>query len=282
MDILGWRETFEDDFRHPNVSEKEVLAGMINRSLGTQAPVGLEHRLAKRLADAVPGAFDIETHTRGAFTFCDVTVRLAEKKALECLAETLNNLLIKDWLPVHLLGVIDSRYPHLPPEARLKVLLDSICHANTLGAYNDNLKLIRSLLKEDRPFILEGFARFRLKEACAFWESCVEYAAEGWLLAYETQEFLKILRSFADVQQPRTGDVTVSATPSGEYELLDEFGCKIEDDAFSISGAIAKEDALISLLVAVAPKRIWVCGVKREAEDAIASVFGSRARFITD
>ncbi len=255
---------------------------MINRSLGTRASIGLEQRLSKRLADAVPGAFDIEAHTRGAFAFCDVTIRLAEKKALDCLSKSLNTLLIKDWLPIHLLGVIDSRYPHLPPEARLKVLLDSMRHADSLGAYNDHSKLIRDLLASDKPFILEGFARFRLKEAYSFWESCVEYAAEGWLLAFETEEFLKILRSFADIQQPRTGDVTVSATPSGEYELLDEFGCKIEDDAFSVSGAIAQEDALVSLLVAVAPRRIWVCGVKREAEDAIASVFGSRARFLTD
>ena len=262
--------------------ERKCKRVMINRSLGTQTPIGLEQRLARRLADAVPGTFDIETHARGAFTFCDVTIRLAEKKALDCLSKSLNTLLIKDWLPIHLLGVIDFRYPHLPPEARLKVLLDSLRHANSLGAYNDHLKLIRSILSSERPFILEGFARFRLKEACAFWESCVEYAAEGWLIAYETEEFLKVLRSFADIQQPRTGDVTVSATPSGEYQLLDEFGCKIEDDAFSISGAIAKEDALVSLLVAVAPRRIWVSGVKREAEDAIASVFGNRARFLTD
>ncbi len=255
---------------------------MIRRSLGTQTQIGLERSLARRLAETLPGAFEIETREHGAFTFCDVAIPAAEKKALDCLSRSLSALLTKDWLPMHMLGVIDAHYPNLPPEARLKVLLDSIRHANSLGVYNDHSKLIRSLLASGQTLIIEGLVRFRLKEACSFWESCVEYAAEGWLLEYETEEFLKVLRSFADVQQPRTGDVTVSATPSGDYQLIDEFGQKIEDDAFSISGAIAKEDALVSLLVAVAPRRIWVCGVKREAEDAIASVFGSRARFLTD
>ncbi len=255
---------------------------MIKRSLGTQTQIGLERKLASRLAETLPGAFEIETKERGAFMFCDVTIHMAGHKALDCLSKSLSSLLLKDWLPLQMLGIIDSRYPNLPPEARLKVLLDSIKHANSLGAYGDLSKLLRPFLAKEHSIILEGFARFRLKEAYAFWESCVEYAAEGWLLEYETEEFLKVLRSFADIQQPRTGDVTVSATPAGDYQLLDEFGRRIEDDAFSISGAIAKEDALVSLLVAVAPRRIWVCGVKREAEDAIASVFGSRARFLTD
>jgi putative sporulation protein YtxC len=170
----------------------------------------------------------------------------------------------------------------LPSEARLKVLIDSIQHADSLLAYSDHSKSLRSFLAREDTLVLEGFVRFRLKDTYEFWESCVEHAAESWLLEYETEEFLKLLRSFADIQQPRTGDVTVSATPAGDYQLLDEYGCKIEDEAFSISGAIAKEDALVSLLVAVAPRRIWACGLKREAQDAIASGFGSRARFLTD
>lgn len=255
---------------------------MIKRSFGTRSDFGIARRLERRLNETMPDAFGIETRSQDAFTFCDVTVRFADKKAFDCLSKSLQSLLIKDWLPVQLLECIDTRYDALPEGARMKVLLDSIRHARSLNIYNDLAKQIHAFLARSDTLLLEGFVRFRLKEAYAYWVSCVEHAAEEWLLEYETGEFLKLLRSFADVQQPRTGEVTVSSTPAGGYQLMDEFGRKIEDDAFKISGAIAQEDALVSLLVSVAPSRIWIYGLKREAKDAIVNVFGNRARFLPD
>lgn len=155
-------------------------------------------------------------------------------------------------------------------------------------ALTEALRLVRDARREARvreelaAFLtgrneihLEGYLRFRLKDVLASWQETVERAAGEMLMRREYGEMMEVLRSFAAMQQPRIGELSICLNPDGSCTLSDESDARIEYIDCS-------EDGIVSLLVSMAPAQLVVYdlsgGTAGRLTEAIARVFSGRVR----
>jgi putative sporulation protein YtxC len=132
--------------------------------------------------------------------------------------------------------------------------------------------------------VLEGFMRFRMKDYLTAWENELNWCVQDHIRKKEYAEFVEILRLFVKIRIPRVKQVHICIDGEGEYVLLDERLCLLQN-RFS-GGRIDKDDALLSALVNIAPLSIVVHNRERFFDgriiETIKDVFGARVEFSED
>jgi len=130
---------------------------------------------------------------------------------------------------------------------------------------------------------LEGFVRFRAKYYWQFLCETVDAAVDAYLIDREYQEFIKLLRYFVELQEPKIEMVNVIIDKPNKFEILDYQGKTIETNY--LEGIILEighneldfEDLLISALITIAPARIVLHACpNHHIQQTILSIFGSR------
>lgn len=134
--------------------------------------------------------------------------------------------------------------------------------------------------------ILDGFVNFRLKEYIKDLEDVVDKAVDDFLMDREYKEFIRLLRYFVDIQEPKLNTVHVIVGYDNKYTLLDERKKEITNEciqeyASEISeGEINYDDLLVSSLITFAPRKIILhCAGQfrnKELMDTIKNVFSGR------
>jgi len=145
--------------------------------------------------------------------------------------------------------------------------------------------IIQSLNKE-HCFNVQGFIDFRLREYCLVLVEVVEKAIEEYLMKREFNDFIKLLRYFVDVQEPKVKIVHIALDEEEEFRLYDEQNNLINNEnlrdiAAEISGNyIGYDDLLVSSLITIAPEKIYIHNItqmkKREVYKTISKVFASK------
>lgn len=82
----------------------------------------------------------------------------------------------------------------------------------------------------------------------------------------EYNEFIKLLRYFVDIQEPKFEEIHISPQSDGNYTLIDEAGCEIHREYFdelrneieNSSSEVNYDDMLISSLITMSPKKIII------------------------
>ena len=149
------------------------------------------------------------------------------------------------------------------------------------------LQKLVEYLHSNSQIIVEGFIRFRLKEYIHELKSAIEKAVDDFMMEREYKEFIRLLKYFVDIQEPRVDQVHVLMKPSGFFKLLDGQNNNINNEylegfIFDLGDSdINHEDLLISALITIAPNRI-VLHFKENPKiahmvDTIRNVFGNRA-----
>lgn len=130
--------------------------------------------------------------------------------------------------------------------------------------------------------VVEGFLRFRLKEYFRELVEIIDRAVEAFMADREYQEFVRLLRYFVELQEPRQEEVHVVLRPDGLYQLLDRENRVVENDY--LEGPVVKlvqevnhDDLLLSALITLAPQRIVLhVSPALQVAATIRSVFGER------
>jgi putative sporulation protein YtxC len=144
-------------------------------------------------------------------------------------------------------------------------------------------KLLEFLDLHDE-LVVEGFLRFRLKEYFQELVGIIDRAVEAFMGDREYREFVRLLRYFVELQEPRLDEVQVIVRSDGLYRLLDRDGRVVENDYLegpvvrTVQEQISQDDLLLSALITLAPHRIALhldpaCRVA----ETVRSVFGGRA-----
>ncbi|NLJ60382.1 MAG: putative sporulation protein YtxC [Firmicutes bacterium] len=148
---------------------------------------------------------------------------------------------------------------------------------------NDILFALLDYLDTSDCLILDGFMRFRLKRYMEQLETAADSAVDDFMLEKEYNEFIRLLKYFVDVQEPKIEEIHVIARPNGHFRLLDQNGKAVDSDY--LEGApvepgqsdVDHEDLLISALITVSPKRIILHGFQgKNANETITRVFDNR------
>ncbi len=150
--------------------------------------------------------------------------------------------------------------------------------------------IVRKLLdyfEGANDIILDGFVNFRLKDYVNDLEEIVDKAVDDYLMEREYKEFIRLLRYFVDIQEPRYDVIHVMyETKSDKYILMDEDKNEVASEYiqdFSIEegeGEINQADLLVSSLISLAPKKIIIHGnghfKNKELLETIKNVFSGK------
>lgn len=216
------------------------------------------------------------------------------------IANVVSDVILNNWERNLLLEIIKQNYYYFLPDEQQLIYHIALKHLNH-GAHTDNeafiqylsrktlvlQKLLEYLHSNDR-LIIEGFIKFRLKDYLQEIYSAADRAVDDFMLEKEYREFIKLLKYFVEIQEPRLETVHVLLQPAGCFKLLDENNKNISSeylDGFLIETGdpeINYEDLLISALITIAPKSIilhFPNSVTCKASDTIIRVFGDRVKY---
>ncbi len=146
--------------------------------------------------------------------------------------------------------------------------------------------IFRKLLEyfeNSNEIILDGFVNFRIKEYIRELEDVVDKAVDTFLMEREYQEFIKLLRYFVDIQEPKLEAVHILPGYENKYIILDHSHNEITNDCIKeFLNEVPEEDInfddlLVSSLITIAPIRIYIHDAKqiknKELIETIKNVF---------
>lgn len=146
--------------------------------------------------------------------------------------------------------------------------------------------IIRKLLdyfENNNSVILDGFVNFRLKDYTKDLEEVVDKAVDDFLMEREYKEFIRLLRYFVEIQDPKFDIIHVIVSYDSKYKLLDDKKREITNECIQdfvneiSEGDINYDDLLVSSLITLAPKKVIIhCTGQfknKELLDTINNVF---------
>lgn len=161
-----------------------------------------------------------------------------------------------------------------------KDLLSSLFH---IRRHNLIVKKLLDYFDNSSSIILDGFVNFRLKDYIKDLEEVVDKAVDDYLMVREYNEFIRLLRYFVDIQNPKFNLIHVVTSFDNKYMLLDETKREITNECIrefvnEISmGEINYDDLLVSSLITLAPRKIVLHGTRhfknKELLETIKNVF---------
>ncbi|HHW57740.1 MAG TPA: putative sporulation protein YtxC [Clostridia bacterium] len=123
-------------------------------------------------------------------------------------------------------------------------------------------ELVRDFLKENDYIDIEGFVNFRLRDFIGELSEVTDKAVDEYLMQKEYNEFVGLLKYFVELQDSKLDTLNIIVDKNGKFHLYNDkdepiSGDFINDVAGELKeGAISDEDALMSILITIAPKKI--------------------------
>ncbi|MDI3534727.1 MAG: hypothetical protein PWQ82_1092 [Thermosediminibacterales bacterium] len=150
------------------------------------------------------------------------------------------------------------------------------------------LHKILEYLETNNQIIIEGFIKFRLKDYISELEDAVDRAVDEFLMEKEYKEFIKLLKYFVEIQEPKKDVIHVILNSKG-FKLYDINMNQLNDDYledFTIEMAensMNYDDLLVSALITIAPNKIIIhssCPQNyKEALNTVKNIFDDRIMF---
>lgn len=124
---------------------------------------------------------------------------------------------------------------------------------------------IKHYLQEQGSHLnIEGFLQFRLQDYRQEMRKVIDEAVENYLTEKEYREFVRLLKYFLEIQQPKIDLVHLAVDDKGQFQITDHSFKKIdprdweEFDLDDFEEDTDYEDILVSMLVSVAPRQIML------------------------
>lgn len=188
-------------------------------------------------------------------------------------AKILTEIIIEHEEKKLLKKIINSNYYYFNNDERGVILANALSLlATSNSAFTDFdinsrrskvMSKILEYLDSHHELVLEGFVNFRLKDYRKRLVEIVDSAVDDYMLDLEYKEFIRVLRYFVDIQEPKVEEVHVVIGKSGIYKILDASGNAVSNkylDNFVAEslGEINYEDILLTSLISISPYNIMV------------------------
>lgn len=179
------------------------------------------------------------------------------------LAIILTNRVMTEALKKNLNEIIQTEYGYFDLNEQTEIYRSAMKLFLARNFYRNYKKIVQikilTCLKEHPDFIVEGFAKFRLKEEQKLLEELVAQSVEVYLNEVEYQEFVNVLKYFVSMNSPQLAFVQVMNNTAGPYVLLDEDGKNLDYqyiDHMNRQTESEYQELLISTLINIAPQKI--------------------------
>jgi putative sporulation protein YtxC len=226
----------------------------------------------------------------------DDAVRVSHEKIFRYyLASIITDLLMNEIAKKMMNRIVKTKYHYLTREEIRQIVENAYLYltnldeegdiGKTLFRHNQILGEVNHYMESNSLFYLEGFFRFRLKDYFKELETSIERAIDNYLVEQEYNEFLRLLRYFVEIQEPRIDEIHVMIKDKKSFCLLDEERQPISQN--QLQGVLAElddevdyDDLLLSALITISPRSIVLHIVnKTEIVETIINVFRERVKF---
>ncbi len=143
------------------------------------------------------------------------------------------------------------------------------------------VKKITNYLKSENVLQIEGFIRFRLPEYRQELYNLLYDAVEEFYIEKEYEEFIDLLSTYINQSQPMIDLLHINHKSDGEFLFYDFTKTNMRFDAEKttaqnpIENFLTNEDMLVSILIALAPKRIIWHSSKNVTDTNISKTISS-------
>lgn len=213
------------------------------------------------------------------------------------MANALADYIIRQYEERLIARIINSNYCYFNSAEKKDILSKALNVLNNEDKnFFNNLFLIRrrnviikkllDYFENCNNIILDGFVNFRLKEYIKDLEEIVDKAVDEFLMDREYREFIRLLRYFVDIQEPKFDVVHVVVGYDGKYMLFNNDKKEITNECIQeyvseiSEGEMNYDDLLVSSLITFAPKKIVLhCTGQfknKELVETIKNVFAGR------
>ena len=161
----------------------------------------------------------------------------------------------------------------------------------TIRRRNVIVQKLLDYFESSNSMILDGFVNFRLKEYMKDLEEIVDKAVDEFLMEREYKEFIRLLKYFVEIQDPKFNVIHVIVGYDNKYILLDENRMEITNECIQefineiSEGEINYDDLLVSSLITLAPRKVVIHSMgqfkNKELLDTIKNVFSGRFSICT-
>lgn len=243
----------------------------------------------------------IEELDRGGYKFLGVNIIDGELsfRNYERIKAVLKNSvsqILTDWIITkeeHRLinKIITNNYFYFNHDERAAVESNALrMLAGSSARYKLILTRILDYLENHHELILDGFMNFRLKDYRLQLSEVIDRVVDDFMMELEYKEFIRLLRYFVDVQEPREEEAHVVIKENNMFTLFDSHGKVITNQYMNdlllpnrtgdSTDSLNYEDMLISALITIAPRNIMIHSVNplrdKDLLDTIRSVFDDR------
>lgn len=205
-------------------------------------------------------------------------------------ATVLADFLVEEWEQQVLRQMVAKDFGYFNREEQSKILKlsDKILNGEELYQLSRKVKLrenILSFLELHSHINADGFVRFRMQTYLSDLRDSLSKAVDEYLVEKEYSEFIRLLRYFVEIQDPKLPLVHVVMMPSGTCQVFDENQQQLHHEYLdNFEGdkdpEVSYEDLLISALITLAPENIVLHTEsfrnKPEMCDTIRSIFEGR------
>ncbi len=178
------------------------------------------------------------------------------------LSQTLTDIITKEYEDNRLSEYIKKLTPSsLPGEQKnlfreAKLAMEKMPDTRRTAYIRNRLT---AFLTDAEGFSLEGFVNFRLKEYKKLLENTASYAVDVYLAKREYDDFIALLRLYAENQPPLSKVLHIVPEKDGQYAYFNTEGIAISpmfegEDACMLS----EDDRLLSTLISIAPEEITI------------------------
>ncbi len=213
------------------------------------------------------------------------------------ISNALADYIIRQYEERLLVRIINSNFCYFNAVERKEILdralniirNDDKTFINSLFQIRRRNVIVRRLMDyfdNSNNIILDGFVNFRLKEYIKDLEEVADKAVDDFLMDREYKEFIRLLRYFVDVQEPKIDTVHVIVGYDNHYTLLDGSKNEITNECIQeyvneiSEGEINYDDLLVSSLITFAPRKIVIHSTgqfrNKELMETIKNVFAGR------
>lgn len=250
---------------------------------------------------------DIKESQAGSYNFvgCVLTRKPGKEDPVDdgvlfrhYLANAISDLVLDRYEKPLVRKIIDQNYYYFDPEEQDQIFALAAVNLEygdsaegdpfyRAGRKTRVLHRVLDYLEASNSLVMEGFIAFRLRDYLEELEEAVDHAVDNFMMDREYREFIRLLKYFVDIQEPRVNEVHVLISPSGSFKLKDNQNNVLQDECLDefvldlTETDINYDDLLISALITVVPSKIQLHGLvseRREAIDTIKSVFSGRVQ----
>lgn len=225
---------------------------------------------------------------------CDKNISPKEFKLY--LAKVLTDIIYEDWASPIVNKIIKDHYYYFSGEEKkgiksnvLELILNDGQAYYPASRKKQITERVTEYLDKNDELILDGFINFRLKDYMLEIEGIVDNAVEDFLMEKEYLEFIRLLRYFVDIQEPKVEEIHILLKKGATFQLVDKEGKTIENEylnGFSLdlmTNSINYDDLLISALITLAPREVNIHTKDKdefkETLRTIENIFGERSRY---